>query len=227
MPAAAPGAPAVPSRTRTTTAATSCSAPTGSCGSGLGDGGSGGDPENRAQDRSSLLGKMFRLDVRARRRAPSSSRSACATRGATLRPAHRRPLDRRRRPEPDRGGRRTAAAARSRPRQLRLGRLRGATSASRTSRSGLAGWSSRSRSTRTTTAARSPAATSTAGTLSPRSQAATSTATTAAARSGASRLAGGSRESSRCGSKGLVSFGEGLEGELYVVAHGGTIYRLR
>ena len=31
---------------------------------GLGDGGSGGDPENRAQDMDTLLGKMFRLDVR-------------------------------------------------------------------------------------------------------------------------------------------------------------------
>jgi glucose/arabinose dehydrogenase len=31
---------------------------------GLGDGGSGGDPENRAQNMDTLLGKMFRLDVR-------------------------------------------------------------------------------------------------------------------------------------------------------------------
>ena len=30
---------------------------------GLGDGGSGGDPENRAQNPDSLLGKMLRLDV--------------------------------------------------------------------------------------------------------------------------------------------------------------------
>src|SRR5512147_2783280 len=30
---------------------------------GLGDGGSGGDPENRAQNPDTLLGKMFRLDV--------------------------------------------------------------------------------------------------------------------------------------------------------------------
>jgi glucose/arabinose dehydrogenase len=32
---------------------------------GLGDGGSGGDPEDRAQDLGSLLGKMLRLDPRA------------------------------------------------------------------------------------------------------------------------------------------------------------------
>jgi glucose/arabinose dehydrogenase len=31
---------------------------------GTGDGGSGGDPENRAQDMQSMLGKMLRLDVR-------------------------------------------------------------------------------------------------------------------------------------------------------------------
>ena len=31
---------------------------------GLGDGGAGGDPENRAQNPDTLLGKMFRLDVR-------------------------------------------------------------------------------------------------------------------------------------------------------------------
>ena len=37
---------------------------------GLGDGGSGGDPENRAQDRSTLLGKMFRLDVTKRSPSP-------------------------------------------------------------------------------------------------------------------------------------------------------------
>jgi glucose/arabinose dehydrogenase len=37
---------------------------------GTGDGGSGGDPENRAQDIGSLLGKMLRLDVRRPGSAP-------------------------------------------------------------------------------------------------------------------------------------------------------------
>jgi len=37
---------------------------------GLGDGGSGGDPENRAQNRATLLGKMFRLDVTKRNPRP-------------------------------------------------------------------------------------------------------------------------------------------------------------
>jgi len=37
---------------------------------GMGDGGSGGDPENRAQNMDSLLGKMLRLDVRRPGTAP-------------------------------------------------------------------------------------------------------------------------------------------------------------
>jgi glucose/arabinose dehydrogenase len=37
---------------------------------GLGDGGSGGDPENRAQNPATLLGKLFTLDVRATSPAP-------------------------------------------------------------------------------------------------------------------------------------------------------------
>jgi len=37
---------------------------------GLGDGGSGGDPENRSQNRSTPLGKLFRLDVRKRSPKP-------------------------------------------------------------------------------------------------------------------------------------------------------------
>lgn len=37
---------------------------------GLGDGGSAGDPENRAQNPATLLGKLFRLDVRRNRPTP-------------------------------------------------------------------------------------------------------------------------------------------------------------
>jgi glucose/arabinose dehydrogenase len=37
---------------------------------GLGDGGSGGDPENRAQNPDTLLGKMFRFDVRQAKPTP-------------------------------------------------------------------------------------------------------------------------------------------------------------
>ena len=39
---------------------------------GTGDGGAGGDPENRAQDMRSLLGKMLRLDVRRPGSAPTT-----------------------------------------------------------------------------------------------------------------------------------------------------------
>jgi len=44
--------------------------PDGSLYVGTGDGGSGGDPEDRAQDTGSLLGKMLRLDVRRPGSAP-------------------------------------------------------------------------------------------------------------------------------------------------------------
>ena len=65
---------------------------------GMGDGGSAGDPGNRAQNLNSLLGKILRINVRlreartrSRRRIPYvgrpgttwSGRSACATRGAS------------------------------------------------------------------------------------------------------------------------------------------------
>ena len=90
---------------------------------GLGDGGSGNDPENRAQDLGTLLGKMLRIDP-----TPSAGRPYTIPpdnpfvgpgrrpgRDLVLRPAqpvalhvrpgHRRPVDRRRRPERGGGGR--------------------------------------------------------------------------------------------------------------------------
>ena len=51
------------SRSRTTTAATWRSAPTDYLYIGLGDGGSGNDPQHRAQNPAELLGKMLRIDV--------------------------------------------------------------------------------------------------------------------------------------------------------------------
>jgi glucose/arabinose dehydrogenase len=45
-------------------------APDGKLWVGLGDGGSGGDPQNRAQNPDTLLGKMFRLDVRKQSPTP-------------------------------------------------------------------------------------------------------------------------------------------------------------
>ena len=60
---------------------------------GMGDGGGAGDPERTAQDPESPLGKLLRLDLDAPGQLRGSRRSACATRGATVRP-RRRPLDR-------------------------------------------------------------------------------------------------------------------------------------
>ena len=104
---------------------------------GLGDGGSGDDPDHRAQDPAELLGKMLRIDVNVPDAHPSGYRgagrqsvrqpravsarrsgpSACATRGATRfddrQPRrHRRDGDRRRRPEPHRGDRLRTARTR-------------------------------------------------------------------------------------------------------------------
>ena len=87
------------SRTRTTTAASCSSARDGKLYVGMGDGGSAGDPENRAQTRASSSAKLLRIEPSA---APSdaggSSGSGCAIPGASRSTARRRPLHRRRRP---------------------------------------------------------------------------------------------------------------------------------
>ena len=57
---------------------------------GMGDGGAGGDPQDRAQSMGTLLGKLVRINVAAARPGRRSPRSDCATRGAsrsTARPA--------------------------------------------------------------------------------------------------------------------------------------------
>ena len=51
---------------------------------GMGDGGSGGDPQNHAQNLSSRLGKLSTIDVDARSaRSSRSPATGCATRGAS------------------------------------------------------------------------------------------------------------------------------------------------
>ncbi len=90
---------------------------------GMGDGGSGGDPGNRAQDPDKLLGKMLRIDVNGSSggknyRVPSSNPyvgskgrdEICLPRPAQpvavlVRSRHQPPVDRRRRPVPVRGDR--------------------------------------------------------------------------------------------------------------------------
>ena len=78
---------------------------------GMGDGGSGGDPENRAQNLQSRLGKLLRIN-------PTRAGSAWQIVGygraqsvaVLVRPRERQPLDRRRRPGRLGGGRLRAAA---------------------------------------------------------------------------------------------------------------------
>ena len=108
----------------------------------LGDGGSGGDPENRASSLDTILGKMLRIDVlgAARRAATaipadnpfvgrSDARPEILHYGPAQpvprqhRPGHRQPVDRRRGPERVGGGRRRAGRG-PRPR-LRLAALGG------------------------------------------------------------------------------------------------------
>ena len=177
-----------PAVLRTTTAGTSPSARTGSSGSGLGDGGSGGDPENRAQDMETLLGKMFRLDVR--RGGPQPEIVALGLRNPwrySFDRSDRRPLDRRRRPERHRGDR-----------PLRRGRAPSLVNfgwdvyegTSRFEDKALGPGSPRPAGRRVrarSEAARSRAATSTAGRRSRGSPGATCSATTAAGTSGRCR----------------------------------------
>ncbi len=177
---------------------------------GMGDGGSGGDPENRAQDMGTLLGKLVRIERSARQPAGEDRRTRAPQPVALLvRQGERRSLDRRRRSGRGRGDRQ-ALRARARARQLRLGRVRGLAVVSRTRHLAPASSCSPWRNTRTTTGARSRAVTSIAARRSPRRRAGTSTATTAAAGSGVSarrrrRLA---RRSEGFRVESLSSFGE-------------------
>ena len=90
---------------------------------GLGDGGAAGDPLRAGQDLEQLLGSILRIDpngvdgsaLRHPRRQPLRRRGRGPARGLAqgraqpvallVRPGHRRPLDRRRRPGRDRGDR--------------------------------------------------------------------------------------------------------------------------
>ena len=145
---------------------------------GMGDGGSAGDPQNHAQNLSSRLGKLLRINVDTRKVAVGDRRLRPAQPVAVqLRQGDRRPLHRRRRPGLL-GGDRLHAALEPRPGELRLERLRGertTTSRRARTRPGISSCPSRSTAT-PRAAARSPAATSGTG--------GTTTATTAPATSG-------------------------------------------
>ena len=213
------------SPTPTTTADTSLSAPTGGCGSGWATAARAAIPRTGAQDPDGRLGKMLRL-TSVPRPAPEIVAVGLAQPVALqLRPQDGRPLDRRRRAGRDRGDR-PLPATRPRARQLRLGRVRGP-ARSRRSRSARAASSSPSRSTPTHSGCSVTGGYVYRGKAMPGSRAATSTGTTAAGRSGASRPPAGKVRVEPVRVDGLTSFDESLDGELYAVALGGTVYRFR
>ena len=93
---------------------------------GMGDGGSGGDPENRAQNLKSRLGKLLRINPTRKGVGLADRRLRAAQPVAVLlRPHERQPLDRRRRPEQLGGGRLPERGARRPARELRLEPVRG------------------------------------------------------------------------------------------------------
>ena len=152
----------------------------------IGDGGSGGDPENRSQNMQSQFGKL----LRARRLEAGSGLVDRGTRASQsvavlVRSRDRRSLHRRRRPGCDRGGQ-LHAAREPRSRELRLGSLRRVSRRFEEKVAGPGSSSSLWRSTTTTAAAASPAATSTGAERARASEVDTSTATTAVAPCGAS-----------------------------------------
>ena len=168
---------------------------------GMGDGGSGGDPERRALERrrAARQDPADRPDterrpavhhpggqpVRRHQRRPPGDlvRRRAQPVAVQLRPVHRRPVDRRRRPEPVGGGRRRLGRRGRGPRrQLRVERVRGhAPVQRRPADAGRGARRSSSTSTTTRAAARSAVARCTGARRCPASTAGTSTATTASA----------------------------------------------
>ena len=124
---------------------------------GLGDGGSGGDPNNNGQTFVNKLAKIWKIDVNT----PNAAAGARGVRppqpvAVLVRPGDRRPLHRRRRPGHV-GGDRLRAPRQAQPgAELRLGGLRGARAVRhRAGSSTRAGRTARRfRSTRTLSAAR-------------------------------------------------------------------------
>ena len=137
-----------PIRTETTTAASSPSAADGMLYTTIGDGGSGGDPEDRAQDMRSLFGKLLRLDVsKPQARLGESGSRAPESLAVLVRPPDGRPVHRRRRAGSGRGDR-LHACARAPDSRTTAGTCTRDRSASRTaSRRGRASSSSRCTST--------------------------------------------------------------------------------
>ena len=195
----------------------------------IGDGGSGGDPEDRSQNMRSQFGKLLTLD-------PTTTRGGLVDRRARppepvallVRPRDRRPLHRRRRPGRDRGDQ-LHAAVEPGPRELRLEPVRGLAALRGGQRGGgqarVPGGRVRprprmQRHRRLRLSRQRPTR---------RSVAATSTATTAAGSCGASASPAARRRDLRVEPfrvESLTSFGENAAGELFAVSGEGTIYRI-
>ena len=192
----------------------------------MGDGGSGGDPENRAQNPRSLFGKLLSLNVATKGLRDRGVRPAQRV-AVLVRPGEQRPLHRRRRPGVGRGDR-LHPCGQPRARELRLGRLRGALE--------VRGQGRRPRQARLPGRAVQPRR------RAARSRAATSTAARTPSLRGryiygdycsglvwSFKIAGGKATALRQEAfkiANLTSFGEDTAGELYAVSQGGTIYRL-
>ena len=198
---------------------------------GMGDGGGAGDPERTAQNLDSPLGKLLRIDrdtgrLRRRRLRPQKPLALL------VRPRHRRPLDRRRRPGHARGGRRGVrrqVRLRQRP-ELRLVGVRG-NRPLQLRPAGAGRDRARSSSTATTAAAaRSPAATSSATPRSPslRGRYLYGDYCLGQLRSFTADPAGKATDDRELGVEvpSLSSFGEDRDGHIYAVSGSGPVYRL-
>ena len=223
---------------------------------GTGDGGSGGDPQNRSQNKGVRLGKMLRINPADPDGSGPKSYSVPSDNpfvgqsgkkpeiwaygsaqpvALELRPRHRRPLDRRRRPGRLRGDRprrrRTGGLERGQGRQLRLARLRGPARIPQRRRRVARCPATRCRSSScptTTASAPSSAASSTAAATRPAGTASTPSPTTARVTSTPSSPATPPTSSCRTApSLGVSGFGEDAAGRLYVAdVSGGTISTL-
>ena len=191
----------------------------------MGDGGAGGDPENRAQNMRSLFGKLLSHQRRHEGRQDRGARPPQRL-ALLVRPGERRPLHRRRRPGRRRGDR-LPAGREPRAGELRLGRLRGALD--------VRGQGARQRQARDAGGqySHSDGCSVTGGYVYRGSNAALRgryiygdycSGNVWSFKISGGKATGLRRERFRIAS--VSSFGQDTAGELYGVSHGGTIYRL-
>jgi Glucose / Sorbosone dehydrogenase len=195
---------------------------------GMGDGGAGGDPQNRAQNLRERLGKLLRTDPHAR---PAHWQTI----GYGLRNPWRFSFDRATGDlyigdvGQSTGRKWTSARARSSTcsQTTAGGCSRGGRASRPTLRGRQATSSRRSASTPTKTVARSPAATSTAGATCSPPSAATPSATSAPGTSSACASRAGGRPGCTRTDRRALELRRGRSGELYATSLNGRIYRLQ